>query len=151
MRRPVRSFVILSFVIVLLALPTNTLAAVSLGQWMPTTNYPLQVAGASCFVYSGNVYCLGGFDAKDKDYNNAYYAPLSSSGIGAWTPTKPYPADIDSASCVLSSATVYCVGGENSTSVVSSVYDAPVTSDGIGAWSQSAAYPQTIAATSCVV
>jgi N-acetylneuraminic acid mutarotase len=151
MRRPVRSFVILSFVIVLLALPTNTLAAVSLGQWMPTTNYPLQVAGASCFVYSGKVYCLGGFDAKDKDYNNAYYAPLSSSGIGAWTPTKPFPADIDSTSCVLWSATVYCVGGENSTSVVSNVYDAPVTSDGIGAWSQSAAYPQTIAATSCVV
>jgi hypothetical protein len=141
----------LSVVIVLLALPTNTLAAVSLGQWAPTTNYPLQVAGDSCFVYSGNVYCIGGFDAKDKDYESAYYASLSSSGIGAWTPTKPYPGDIDSVSCVVWSATVYCVGGENATSVVSNVYDAPVTSDGIGAWSQAAAYPQTIAATSCVV
>jgi hypothetical protein len=151
MRGPVQSLLMLSFVLVLLALPTNAVAAVSFGQWTPTTNYPLQVAGDSCFVYSDNAYCLGGFDAKGKDYDNAYYAPLSSSGIGAWTPTNPYPADIDSASCVLSSATVYCVGGENATSVLSNVYEAPVTSDGIGDWSQAAAYPQTIAATSCVV
>lgn len=143
--------VALSMVIVLLSVPSNALATVSLGEWTPTTNYPLQVAGESCFVYSNNAYCLGGFDVKGKDYANSYYAPLSSSGIGAWTPTKPYPADLDSMSCALWSATVYCVGGENSTSVVANVYKAPVTSDGLGAWSPAAAYPQTIGATSCFV
>ena len=151
MRRPVQFSLLLLFVIALLGLPTNTLAAVTLGQWTQTTNYPLQVAGDSCVVYSDNVYCVGGFDAKGKDFDNTYYAPLSSSGIGAWTSATPYPAVIDSASCAVSSAVVYCVGGENATSVISNVYDAPVTSSGFGTWSQAAAYPQTIAATSCFV
>ena len=150
MRGRLQSVLIVSALIFLLGIPANVLAAASLGQWSPTTNYPLEVAGESCFVYSNNVYCLGGFDAKGNDYDNAYYAPLSSSGIGAWTPTKPFPVAIDSSSCVLWSASVYCIGGENSTSVMANVYDAPVTSGGIGDWSQAAAYPQTIAATSCV-
>jgi hypothetical protein len=123
----------------------------SLGQWASTTSYPLKVAGESCDVSSNTVYCIGGFDAQGKDYDNAYYATLSSSGIGPWTSTTPYPADIDSQSCAISSAEIYCVGGENSTSVVSNVYEAPITSSGIGAWSQAAAYPQTIAASSCFV
>jgi hypothetical protein len=123
----------------------------SLGQWASTTSYPLKVAGESCDVYSNTVYCIGGFDAQGKDYDNAYYASLSSSGIGPWTSTTPYPADIDSQSCAIASAEIYCVGGENSTSVVSNVYEAPITSSGIGAWSQAAAYPQTIAASSCFV
>jgi hypothetical protein len=148
-RRNLHSALMVAALILLLGLPANVLAAAPLGQWSSTTNYPLAVAGESCFVYSNNVNCLGGFDARGNDYDNAYYAPLSSSGIGPWTPTKPFPVAIDSSSCVIWSATVYCVGGENSTSVVANVYEAPVTSDGIGTWSQAAAYPQTIAATSC--
>jgi N-acetylneuraminic acid mutarotase len=151
MRRSFGLSLILAFVIALLAFPTNTVAAASVGQWTSTTSYPLQVAGDSCALYSDNVYCIGGFDAKGKDYANTYYASLSDSGIGAWTSTTPYPALVDSSACVVSSAVMYCVGGENSTSVLSNVYDAPLSQTGIGAWSQAAAYPQTIAAPSCVV
>lgn len=147
-RATLRYVITLGAVFLLLALPTSAFAA-PLGQWTPTTNYPLQVAGESCFVYSNNVYCLGGFDSKGNDYDNAYFAPLSPSGIGTWASTTPFPVKIDSSSCALWSATVYCVGGENATSVAANVYQAPVTSGGIGSWSQAAAYPQTIAATSC--
>lgn len=147
MRR--RALLVLPVLSLLLIMPLDQASAASIGAWTATTSYPLQIAGESCVANSENVYCLGGFDSKGHDYDNAYLSSFSASGLGAWTPTTPYPFAVDSSSCVLSSAVIYCVGGENATSVTSAVYKAPITSSGIGAWTQAAAYPQTIAATSC--
>ena len=148
---PARPALVLAVAVALLAAYPGPADAATLGQWTPTTSYPLQIAGDSCVVFSDVIYCMGGFDTKGKDYDNTYYAPLSATGIGPWKPTAPYPAPVDTSSCVASGATVYCVGGENSTSVLSYVYQATLSPSGIGTWTQAAAYPQTIAAPSCVV
>lgn len=138
-----------ALVLALLTVPPNLAEAASVGQWTSTTSYPLKVAGDSCVVNSNIIYCVGGFDASGNDYSKTYYATLSASGIGTWTSTTPYPAEIDSSGCAVWSSTIYCVGGENSTSVLSSVYSAPLSASGIGAWTAVAAYPQTIAASAC--
>jgi hypothetical protein len=143
--------ILLPIVLLLIALPLDQTHAAPLGQWTSTTSYPNQIAGESCVVYSDQAYCVGGFNSKGGDYNSVYRAPLTSTGIGAWSATSPYPAKIDSASCAVSGSEVYCVGGENSTDVLSNVYAAPISSSGVGGWSGVAAYPQTIAASSCVV
>ena len=40
-----------------------------------------------------------------------YFAPISSSGVGAWTSTTTYPSDAQDLPCAISGGYVYCVGG----------------------------------------
>ena len=120
------------------------------GQWTSTTPYPIPVAGDSCVTYSTYVYCIGGFDANGRDYNDVYYAELSPSGIGNWSVATPYPAKVDSAACFAEDSTLYCLGGENSSAVFNQIYDAPISSSGLGQWSSAGTYPSTIASASCV-
>jgi hypothetical protein len=132
-------------------MPLDQASAASLGQWTSTTNYPIHVAGDSCVTYSGNVYCVGGFDANGNDYDDVYYAQLSASGTGSWSAATPYPEKLDSAACFTESVSIYCVGGENATQVLDNVYTTSISSSGLGEWSSAAAYPQAIASASCVV
>ena len=144
---------IAAVVVVLLVAPLNLAHAESLGQWTSTTSYPLALAGESCVALSTSIYCVGGFGGGGNSHNQVYYATLSASGIGSGSTGNPYPTVIDSASCVNSTAGIYCVGGEDMSDHTSSrdVYFAPVTSAGLGSWSNEAAYPDALAAPSCVV
>ncbi len=130
--------------------PVGQAGAASLGQWTPTTSYPIGVGGDSCVTYSGYVYCVGGFDANGNDYDDVYYAQLSPSGIGSWTAATPYPAKVDSAACFAEASTIYCVGGESSTTVFDNVYSASISPSGLGGWSSDASYPRAVAGESCV-
>jgi hypothetical protein len=142
---------VLPLLLLLLLAPVSQLRAASLEEWAPTTNYPIQVAGDSCVASSGYVYCVGGFDASGDDYDNAYYAQLTPTGIGGWSAATPYPAKVDSAACFAEAATLYCVGGESSTTVFDNVYSATLSPSGLGAWSSAADYPRAVAGESCVV
>jgi len=90
-----------------------TISANGLGEWVPTTSYPLPATGQACAVSGNYVYCVGGATTggQDASYTNAvYYAAVSSSGIGAWTEGPDYPASVGTA-CAIASARLYCIGG----------------------------------------
>jgi hypothetical protein len=90
-----------------------SLAPSGIGQWVPTTGYPLPATGQSCNTAAGYIYCVGGATTGGQSiaYTNAvYYAPISSSGIGTWTEAQDYPDSIGT-SCAISSGYIYCVGG----------------------------------------
>jgi hypothetical protein len=82
----------------------------------------------------------------------------SANSTGPWTSTTPYPletggnAGVLGQSCVASSSTVYCIGGEDvNSSPHDSVYYAPISSSGIGNWTlDQYPYPKDIMFTSCL-
>lgn len=122
------------------------------GPWMQTTDYPFAVYSQSCVVVPARIYCVGGLDSNNTRTDPVYYASVSSSGIGAWTATTPYPTDIGEGSCVAYSGHAYCVGGSTNSSPfgINSVYDSRLRSSGAGSWSATSRYPVKIAIESCV-
>ena len=122
------------------------LTSSGIGNWSTTSSYPSGVYYPDCYASQGYIYCIGGSDANGNAVSSVYYASLSSTGVGAWTGTTAYPAQLSSQSCVIVSSIIYCIGGEgNSGSYSSSVYFATVSSSGVGAWTQSADYPDSTA------
>jgi hypothetical protein len=132
-----------------------SLSSTGVGAWSSTTPYPTTIAGQSCVVSSELVYCIGGADIitgpTTSLTSSVYFASLSSSGVGAWSPTTPYPTDIGGQSCLVSFGSVYCIGGIPDTGYTSSVYFASLSSSGVGAWSPTTPYPTDIGSQSCLV
>ena len=127
-----------------------SLSSNGIGAWKPSTPYPSDVLYPTCFSSGGYIYCVGGADTADNAVSAAYYAPLTSSGVGAWTATTSYKVTASGQSCAVYSGYVYCVGGEGGSSFISGVYYAPLTSAGIGSWTQASSYPLSVE-TTCVV
>lgn len=109
------------------------------GSWISTTNFPANVLFSSipsCIIYNSNIYCFAQIYINYIPKNIAYYASLSSSGIGTWKPITPYPENISKESCTALNNTIYCIGGLLETSQQASAsFSAPITSNGIGNWS----------------
>jgi hypothetical protein len=130
------------------------LSSSGIGAWSLTAAYPANVYYPSCFAAGGDIYCLGGADANGNSVGTAYFAALSSTGVGTWTTTTPYPVAASGQACVISSEYILCVGGEtsggSSPSYTSAVYYAPISSVGIGTWKQAAGYPLSMG-TTCVL
>jgi N-acetylneuraminic acid mutarotase len=144
-------FFIATAIVLLLVAPLNLAHAESLGSWTSTTSYPAGLSGVSCVTLTSDIYCVGGFGGGGNSHNQVYYASLGASGIGKWSSGPTYPTAIDSESCVNATAGIYCVGGEDGSTVLDDVYFAPVSSSGLGSWSSEEAYPNSLAAISCVV
>ena len=106
------------------------------GTWNSTTNYANDseqgIAELSCTSSGGYLYCVGGFSVHSggEPSNSTYFAPVSSSGAGAWTSTTSYPtSSIYDQSCVTSGGYIYCVGGlAGPTGTTDAVYFAPIAS-----------------------
>ena len=94
-----------------------------LGQWTKTTSYESGqgLDYPACAVVSSVVYCVGGY-AGSVISNGVYSAPLSASGIGAWTSEAGYPFGLWGTSCVSPGEEVVCVGGETASLTTNSVY-----------------------------
>jgi hypothetical protein len=124
------------------------ISASGIGNWSQTTSYPANDYFPDCFSDAGYVYCIGGTDSNGNTLTTSYYAPLTATGIGAWTTTSSYPIDDTAQACAISSGVIYCVGGETSVgqnpSYTNGVYYATVSSSGIGTWKQSPNYPDKI-------
>lgn len=74
--------------------------------------------------------------------NSVWYAPISSSGIGNWTLSTPYPANLYYPSCFASKGYIYCIGGaDSSDNAESTDYYASLSPTGVGAWTSTTAYP----------
>ena len=127
------------------------LTSSGIGAWSTGARYPAALAAPSCAENSGYVYCVGGFDINGLSSRDAYYAALSPSGVGAWTPGAPYPVPIDTSSCVALNG-IYCVGGVSSQQAGSSnvdyVYFAPTSGSTSAApeFPAAASLPLTLAA-----
>ena len=89
---------------------------------------------------SGYIYCVSGTDA--------YYAPISSSGVGAWVPTAGPPTG--TAGCSSIGGYAYCFGGGNcapngpQSDCYSPSYFAPLTANGIGTWKATTELPTAV-------
>ena len=137
------------------------ISSTGVGAWTETTDYGassgstgtggVSPQGTSCSVSELQgvfVYCVGGYKS------DVFFAPLSASGIGAWTETTDYAAvsgttgsggvQVDVTSCATYSGYIFCVGGRNATAPddteMSNVFYAPVSSTGVGAWNATKAY-----------
>ena len=136
------------------AVPTNAvyyapISSSGISSWTKTTSYPTPIFLDSCSQYNNYVYCVGGntTTASGYDTNSVYYAQLSSSGIGAWTSTTPYPTNIEVTSCSTYNGYIYCVGGFNglpNSKRISNVYYATASSSGVGTWQSTTNYPLDI-------
>jgi len=127
------------------------LSSSGMGKWTLTTPYPTNVYYPSCFTSAGEIYCIGGEDDNGNSLGTAYYATLSSAGVGTWTSTTSYPVAGTGQACVISSGTILCVGGEtaggSSPTYTSAVYYAPLSAGGIGSWKQAPSYPIAVGTT----
>ncbi len=122
-----------------------TLSSLGIGSWIKSSSsYPTGIHLPSCSAADGYVYCVGGMDDSGNAVSTDYYASLSSSGAGTWTPTTAYPAVANGQSCAISSSDIYCVGGVGSSSYLDAVYHATVSSGGIGAWTKAGNYAQSV-------
>jgi len=128
------------------------LSSSGIGTWTLTTAYPNGDYLPSCYAAGAYLYCIGGADANGNPLGTTYYASLSSSGVGAWTATTPYPVAASGQACVIGSGEILCVGGETSSSpaFTGSVYYAPIIpTGGIGSWKPATSYPVAVG-TDCV-
>ncbi|MDE1849956.1 MAG: hypothetical protein KGI00_04480 [Candidatus Micrarchaeota archaeon] len=138
--------------------PTNSIAYstllsnVGVGPWNNGTKYPISTYAEGCGIYNGYIYCMGGQTTGGVNTQAVYYAPISSTGIGAWTSSTSYPYTYTYRSqCVTYNGYIYCVGGFSGGSQTNLVYYAPVSSTGVGAWAAASNnYPITIWSHTCV-
>lgn len=136
----------------LTVLPSGFLksSAESVGPWTGTTSYPENIVDHSCVVYSGFIYCVGGYTGSNY-VSDVYFAQVSSAGVGAWNKTTSYPTAIEIQSCAAYIGYIYCVGGNTGSSDTSAVYYASISASGVGLWKNTTAYPLTIAIESCAI
>jgi len=86
--------------------------------WTATTPYPLNITGQSCSISNdSNIYCTGGYNTVPNEsqityFNNSYYAPIGTSGIGPWNRTTQYPYPSAGASCNIYDEHLFCIGGD---------------------------------------
>jgi hypothetical protein len=133
------------------------LSAAGLGAWSPTTSYPIPADSMACVASSGYIYCLGGenetagTNATSAYSSSAWYAPLSSAGIGGWNRTTSYPDQIYFPSCAAFGGYIYCVGGEDASgNPQDATYYATLSPNGIGPWTETTAYPFQGAGQGCL-
>ena len=136
------------------AAPTNavyygTLSASGVSSWTKTTSYPISIYLDSCDTYNSYIYCVGGNTTTSSGYdtNSVYYAQLSSTGVGAWSSTTPYPTNVEVTSCSTYNGYLYCVGGFNglpNSKRIANVYFAQISGSGVGSWQSGSNFPYNI-------
>lgn len=134
-----------------------SLGSGTVGTWNATTAFPIPVDSQACVASSSYIYCVGGeneTDGQNADSiwtSSVWYAPLSSSGIGNWTQTNAYPANVYFPSCAAYAGYIYCVGGlDSSGDALTTSYYASLSSSGVGSWSSTTAYPAALQGQYCV-
>ena len=95
------------------------LSSTGVGAWKQTTSYLVSATGEACAAAGGDIYCVGGETSGGQTpafSNSVYFAPISASGVGAWEQAVDYPRSVGT-SCVISSGSIFCIGGFDESSV----------------------------------
>jgi len=134
------------------------LANGSLGVWQSTTPYPIPIDSESCVGWGSDIYCVGGNNETGGSQSNVapssavWFAPVNSSGIGAWAETTPYPPGIFVPSCYATGGFVYCLDGSDSNGdPLGTTCFAVLTPNGVGRWTLTSPYPVASVGPSCVI
>jgi hypothetical protein len=130
----------------------------ALETWSSTTPYPIPIDTMSCVQSSAYIYCVGGNNETDGSNldstvsNSVWFAPLSSSGIGAWEHTMAYPASVLYPTCYSGGGYIYCIGGADvNGNSVGTTYYAALSSSGVGEWTATTSYPVAASGQACVI
>ncbi|MCD4736787.1 MAG: right-handed parallel beta-helix repeat-containing protein, partial [Bacteroidales bacterium] len=83
------------------------------------------------------MYVVGGFN--DVEYSSAVYrATLQAGGISSWTALNPIPVGIRDHAVVISTNTIYVLGGRDDSNIYNAIYYATINTDGsLGQWQTS--------------
>jgi hypothetical protein len=122
------------------------LSPTGVGGWSRTTDYPLMIATPSCVTSLGYIYCVSGLVNPESNVTaDAFYAPLSPSGVGAWKQTTPFPNPIGPPACVVDSSYIYCVAQSAVVPFLppGNTYFAHLSAAGVGNWTESTQMPYT--------
>jgi hypothetical protein len=128
------------------------LSSPGIGTWTATTPFPHGAIAPYCMIDSGYIYCISTDPNDPTARPDAYYAPISSSGVGAWTQTAA-PSTWTEA-CSAAGGYAYCFGGGGcapdgpGSDCYSPSYFAPLTANGIGAWKSTTQLPTAVSANS---
>lgn len=147
-------------------LPSNQsyyapISSSGIGNWVKTTSYPAPLYWGGCSINKGYIYCIGGGAEKhaptaldddittNPNQTDTFFAPISSSGIGNWTATTPYPFPFTLEGCPIYNDYIYCIGGVKADDRIA--FYAHVSSNGIGAWIRTTEYPVGMIQGGCVI
>jgi hypothetical protein len=127
------------------------LSSSGIGAWSRGSDYPGGIYFPSCAELASFVYCVGGEDSLQTPENSTYYAYLTPSGMGPWTPGPAYPIPSLAVSCGGSDSSLYCVGGfESGGATTDAVYVSQISSSStLGTWQPVSSYPEAVQ-TDCV-
>jgi hypothetical protein len=121
------------------------LSSAGIGTWTATTPFPHGTVAQYCMIDAGYIYCISTDPNASTATPDAYYAPIASSGVGAWTQTAA--PSTWTAACSAVGGYAYCFGGGDCPpsgpggDCYSPSYFAPLTANGIGAWKATTQLP----------
>ena len=141
-----------------------TLTAGTVGAWSSGTNYPTNIEAESCVTNLGFITCVAGLTAPgfiSTITSATYYAPISGSGVGAWTETTDYGCVSSCHSdgstgltdnlnaCSVWAGYIFCMGGEYDMALgflTGDVFSNTISSGAVGAtWTATTTYPVGVA------
>lgn len=115
-------------------------AAGTVGAWSTTNALPEPMAAGGAAFYNGYAYAIGGAGGSGLLVTHVYYAPTTSSGVGAWTSTSALPIPLAFDQAAADGGYVYIVGGDPNNGSAPIAYSAPVVSGGaLGSWTSTSA------------
>ncbi len=121
------------------------IGADGVGNWSATNGYP-QFYVQGCVSADGRIFCFGNpvntcTDLCPPSPSYAYYAGLSSEGIGSWTRTTDLPTD---------GSAVYVLAGSYLYYLSVPAYFTGISSDGLLSWGTTTNYPESGSPAQCV-
>ncbi len=144
-------------VIVTITGPNTTATNIDIpyGKFIGTNSYPIGIYNQSCVAYSSQIFCIGGETSPGNPTDAVYYANISTSGIGPWRSTTPYPTSISNEQCFPFLSSITCIGGNTGSGPTNAVYVANIIpyskGQGLKGWNATAPYPTKIEGQSCAI
>jgi len=120
----------------------------SLGNWLNTTELPIDLDNAQCVVYEplDTVYVIGGTQsskASPVESDRVYYASINQTGLGTWQNTTSLPGIRTDHASVIWNNRIFVIGGWNGQDALSSVYSGSIEANRtISSWNAMTKLPQ---------
>jgi N-acetylneuraminic acid mutarotase len=124
----------------------------TLGTWTTGGSLPGNLGYSQAVVIGNRVYLLGGYNGSSI-VSTVYTAPINTDGtLGTWTTGTSLPDALSYPQAVVTKNRVYLLGGQGSSSIVSTVYTAPINTDGtLGTWTTGTSLPGALCFSQAVV
>jgi len=124
----------------------------TLGVWSIDAPLPIELTQSQAVVINNKVYLIGGFTGNLYS-STVYFASINSDGtLGPWSTGPSLPEPISDAQVIVTTNTIYLVGGYNGANWLATIYTATINPDGtLGAWAATDALPDVLGGSHLVV